>query len=330
MKTARTIILLLVLGALAVLAGCSSTSGSRKGGYYKDDGPGDNPPADIEAIPDAVPRIEKHAASTLRPYVVFGKRYVPLSDEQPFRQTGTASWYGRKFHGAKTSNGETYDMYAMTAAHTILPIPSYARVTRVGTGRSIIVRINDRGPFHDSRIIDLSYVAAAKLGIIGPGSGQVIVEAITNKDIALAQAEGRSFSQPVLASSTPRRQPSNPTATEPSSPASADALSVLPASDPSPTALPPPPPPQEAPAMPGSGSIYLQYGAFSGESAAQSLAQRLNQQIGLAANGPAKVRSADDNLYRVQIGPYASRVEAVNAALHYQQLTGSQATIALR
>src|SRR5690606_18247458 len=87
----------------------------------------------------------------------------------------------------------TYDMYSMTAAHPTLPIPSYARVTRVGTGRSVIVRVNDRGPFHSSRIIDLSYVAAAKLDLIGPGSGQVVVEAITNRDIAQAQKEGRSF-----------------------------------------------------------------------------------------------------------------------------------------
>src|SRR3546814_5789224 len=90
-------------------------------------------------------------------YVVFGKRYTPVSDEQPFRQEGTASWYGRKFHGKKTANGETYDMYAMSAAHPTLPIPSYARITRAGTGKSVIVRINDRGPFHSSRIIDLSY-----------------------------------------------------------------------------------------------------------------------------------------------------------------------------
>src|SRR5690606_5317502 len=118
---------------LIVLAGCSSTGGSggsRGGGYYKDDGPGSDIPANIEAIPDAVPRLEKHSAANFRPYVVFGKRYTPVSDEQPFRQEGTASWYGRKFHGKKTANGETYDMYAMSAGHPTRPIPSHARHTR--------------------------------------------------------------------------------------------------------------------------------------------------------------------------------------------------------
>ena len=165
--------------ALLVLAGCAS----RFGGYYKDDGPGNDIPADIASIPDAVPRIEQHAPANFRPYEVFGVRYVPIAEDQAYRQEGVASWYGRKFHGEKTANGETYDMYAMTAAHPTLPIPSYARVTRVDTGRSVVVRINDRGPFHPGRIIDLSYVAAAKLGLIGPGSGRVIVQAITNADI---------------------------------------------------------------------------------------------------------------------------------------------------
>ncbi|MFT0545688.1 septal ring lytic transglycosylase RlpA family protein [Allopusillimonas ginsengisoli] len=176
---------------LVILAGCagSGTSGSGRsvtksgGGYYKDDGPGDNIPANIAAIPDAVPKVETHRPANFRPYTVLGKRYVPVSDERPFRQTGHASWYGRKFHGQHTATGEKYDMYAMTAAHPTLPLPSYARVTRVANGRSVIVRINDRGPFHSSRIIDLSYVAAAKLGLIAPGSDKVVVEAITNEDI---------------------------------------------------------------------------------------------------------------------------------------------------
>lgn len=185
MTPLRSFVAALTLISLVILAGCSTTR--RGGGYYKDDGPGAHPPSDIDAIPDAVPRIETHSRATSRPYTVFGKNYVPLSSDRPFRQQGIASWYGKKFHGAKTSNGEIYDMYAMTAAHPILPIPSYARVTRVGTGKSIIVRINDRGPFHSSRIMDLSYVAAAKLGIIGPGSGEVIVDAITNQDIAQGQ-----------------------------------------------------------------------------------------------------------------------------------------------
>jgi len=164
------------LVALAFLAACSSAP--KKGGYYKDDGPGANPPGNLASIPDATPRAEPLHKYANRPYEVFGKKYVPLASVQAFKQRGVASWYGKRFHGQKTSSGETYDMYAMTAAHPILPIPSYARVTSVANRRSVVVRINDRGPFHAGRIIDLSYAAANKLGYIGVGSAQVEVEAI--------------------------------------------------------------------------------------------------------------------------------------------------------
>jgi rare lipoprotein A len=149
-----------------------------KGGYYKDDGPGDRAPANLAELPDAQPRSEPLHRFANRPYKVFGNDYVPLVRVQPFRQRGVASWYGRRFHGQKTASGEPYDMYAMTAAHPTLPIPSYARVTHLGNGRSVVVRINDRGPFHSTRIIDLSYVAAFKLGFIQAGSAQVEVESV--------------------------------------------------------------------------------------------------------------------------------------------------------
>jgi rare lipoprotein A len=158
------------------LAACSS--GPKKGGYYKDDGPGANPPSNLASIPDASPRSEPLHKYANRPYEVFGRKYVPLASVQPYHQRGVASWYGKRFHGQKTSSGETYDMYAMTAAHPILPIPSYARVTSVRTGKQVIVRINDRGPFHSNRAIDLSYAAAYRLGLIGTGSGEVEIEAI--------------------------------------------------------------------------------------------------------------------------------------------------------
>ena len=161
---------------LALLAACSSTS--RKGGYYKDDGPERNPPGNLDRVPDARPRVEPLNSAANRPYVVFGKKYVPLTKVQAYHQRGLASWYGKRFHGQKTSSGETYDMYAMTAAHPTLPIPSYARVTSLKTGKQVIVRINDRGPFHSGRVIDLSYAAAYRLGLIGSGSGEVDVEAI--------------------------------------------------------------------------------------------------------------------------------------------------------
>ena len=159
-------------------APASPQVGSEKGAYYKDDGPGANPPPDLAAIPDALPRAEPLHRFANRPYQVFGKDYVPLTRVAPFRETGTASWYGRRYHGSATSSGEKYDMYAMTAAHPTLPIPSYARITSLANGRSVVVRVNDRGPFHTDRIIDLSYTAAWKLGYVGAGSARVEVEAI--------------------------------------------------------------------------------------------------------------------------------------------------------
>jgi rare lipoprotein A len=185
------------LGIVFLFAGCASTpdqpaepfpegkpasqatpQAPGKGGYYKDDGPGEKPPPNLAEIPDAVPRIEPPHRYANRPYQVFGKDYVPMAAQQLYRERGTASWYGKKFHGQKTSSGEVYDMYAMSAAHRTLPIPSYARVTNVANGRSVVVRINDRGPFHSNRIIDLSYAAAYKLGYIQAGSATVDVESI--------------------------------------------------------------------------------------------------------------------------------------------------------
>lgn len=167
---------LAVLMLILALAGCGSTS--RPGGYYLDDGPPARPPGDLDRIADAVPRVELLHKYANRPYTALGRDYVPMTSVQPFRQRGTASWYGKRYHGQKTSSGEVYDMYAMTAAHPTLPIPSYARVTSLANGRSVVVRINDRGPFRSARIIDVSYVAAHKLGFIQAGQAQVEVEAI--------------------------------------------------------------------------------------------------------------------------------------------------------
>jgi rare lipoprotein A len=165
-----------VLVLALLVAGCSATS--NKGGYYKDDGPHANPPANLDRVPDAVPRAEPLSRSANRPYSALGRDFVPMTRLQPFRQTGVASWYGKRYHGRKTSSGEVYDMYRMTAAHPTLPIPSYARVTHVKSGKSVVVRINDRGPFRSGRIIDLSYVAAYKLGYVQAGEATVDVELI--------------------------------------------------------------------------------------------------------------------------------------------------------
>ena len=156
----------------------ASAGAPSRGAYYKDDGPGASPPPDLAAIPDAVPRLEPLHRFANRPYQVFGKDYVPVASLAPFRQAGIGSWYGRRYHGAPTSSGELYNMYAMTAAHPTLPIPSYARVTNLANGRSVVVRINDRGPFHSDRIVDLSYTAAWKLGYVEAGSARLEVESL--------------------------------------------------------------------------------------------------------------------------------------------------------
>ena len=165
--------------AAMIIAGCSSApSRPKPGGYYLDDGPGPNPPANLDLVAEPTPRIEPINKYTSRSYTVLGRTYTPYAQLTPYKARGVASWYGKRYHGQKTSSGEVYDMYAMTAAHTILPLPSYARVTNVATGKSVIVRVNDRGPFHQDRLIDLSYVAALRLGLLGRGSGMVEVEAI--------------------------------------------------------------------------------------------------------------------------------------------------------
>ena len=178
------------VGVMLLLAGCagkpvaksaSATSGSsanaaRPGAYYKDDGPAASTPADLDRIPDAQPRDESPHRFANRPYNVFGTDYKPMTVLAPLRQRGTASWYGRKFHGQKTAIGEIYDMFAMTAAHATAPLPCFARVTHVRSGKSVVVRINDRGPFHAGRIVDLSYAAAHRLGIAQGGSGEVELE----------------------------------------------------------------------------------------------------------------------------------------------------------
>ncbi|HUL95449.1 MAG TPA: septal ring lytic transglycosylase RlpA family protein [Usitatibacter sp.] len=168
---------LAVLLAALVAAGCATIpkeAPPKKGpSYYADDGPPESVPANIDQIPDAVPRDEPYHRLANKPYTVFGRTYVPVVNREPTRERGIASWYGKKFQGQKTASGEPYDMFAMTAAHPTLPIPSYARVTNLKNGKSVIVRVNDRGPFHSGRIIDLSYAAAARIGIAAAGSGPV-------------------------------------------------------------------------------------------------------------------------------------------------------------
>ncbi len=167
-----------------------------RGGYLAGDGPGDHPPANIDAIPDAVPVDEPLHRFANRPYSALDQKYTPLTEAGNFKQRGIASWYGKKFHGQRTSSGEKYDMYMMTAAHPTLPIPSYARVTNVVTQKAVVVRINDRGPFLHNRAIDLSYTAAHKLGIVGNGSNEVEIESVTANSRPLARVD-RVESRPI-------------------------------------------------------------------------------------------------------------------------------------
>lgn len=137
-------------------------------------------PRDVSNVPNAIPKDEPRSKyGNPASYQVLGKTYYTLTSAQGYQEKGIASWYGNKFHGRRTSSGEPYDMYAMTAAHKTLPLPSYLEVTNLSNGRKVIVKVNDRGPFHDNRLVDLSYTAAQKLGIIGHGTGMVEVRAIT-------------------------------------------------------------------------------------------------------------------------------------------------------
>lgn len=161
--------LLVLLAGTLLLSACSFST--------RDSGP--RQAKDFSGLPDAVPRQEQRTRAGNPPtYVVLGKRYQVMASSKGYHERGIASWYGKKFHGRKTSNGEVYNMYAMTAAHKTLPIPCYLQVTNLANGKQVIVRVNDRGPFHDNRIIDLSYAAASKLGIAAAGTGMVELRAI--------------------------------------------------------------------------------------------------------------------------------------------------------
>ncbi len=186
----RFMILILLIGIVLVLTGCTSDPG-------KQDGPGDlSEQHSPGAVPDATPRAEPLSRyGNPKHYEVYGKRYYVQKSSKDFRQHGIASWYGKQFHGRRTSSGETYDMYEMTAAHKTLPLPTYVKVTSQRNGRSIVVRVNDRGPFHSKRIIDLSYAAAVKLGIANSGTAPVSIEAINTDTDAKPKLQQELFTQ---------------------------------------------------------------------------------------------------------------------------------------
>ncbi|MCE9665113.1 septal ring lytic transglycosylase RlpA family protein [Halomonas sp. M5N1S17] len=304
------------LALATLLAGCaggggSPPSGEREasrsapssapsgGGRYAMSGDAypENPP-DVSTIPDAVPRVEAPSRGGNRPtYEVWGKTYRVLPDASGYARQGTASWYGEKFHGYATSNGEIYDMYKMSAAHRSLPLPTYARVTSLENGRSVIVRVNDRGPFHNDREIDLSYAAAARLDILGRGTGRVKVEAI-DPERWLAEngrnGENRTASPAVQSppATEARAAQAEPARQAVSAPASGSAQEV--AASGRATAEP----------VTDQGAIYLQIAALGSVDNARALKARLDNELS------HPVRVADSaGMYRVQVGPLASAAQ---------------------
>ncbi|MDB5769513.1 MAG: rlpA [Collimonas fungivorans] len=304
-------------------------AGSGRGGYYKDDGPGDAVPEGLLDTPDAIPVVEPYSRTGNRPYVVFGKTYTPMTDDQPFKQRGTGSWYGKKFHKQKTSSGELYDMYKMTAAHPTLPIPSYAKVTNLKTGAQVIVRVNDRGPFHSSRIIDLSYTAALKLGYLNSGSSQLEVERLLPADIVALNKQRGSNPAPQAAALLA------PAAAEPVRDNTAPAVVTTESVDmPVLTAQPlllSEASPASAPAASNSSlaaGYYLQFGAYTQQANADGARSRLMQELSGVVTSLDSV--AVNGMYRLYAGPYTSRADADSALQQIRQRSGATAIVVQR
>ncbi|PAU61028.1 septal ring lytic transglycosylase RlpA family protein [Pseudomonas indica] len=314
------------LGALGLmLASCSSSRAPQpvQPGVTPISGPGsfsrphrDGAPwwdVDVSRIPDAVP-MPHYGSYKANPYTVLGQTYYPMSDARRYQAVGTASWYGTKFHGQATANGETYDLYGMTAAHKTLPLPSYVRVTNLENGRSVILRVNDRGPFYSDRIIDLSFAAAKKLGYAEVGTARVKVEGIDPNEWWAKQ--GRPVPM-VLAQPGTKVQSVSQNAP----------ITVASVAQPSPAPMAQPieqytPPPQQHAAAvlpvqvdakkkgsPGASGLYLQVGAFANPDAAELLKDKLSQ----AVNAPVFISSVVRNqqiLHRVRLGPIETQGEA--------------------
>ncbi len=298
----------LILFAALTLAACGTPrhtsegpapSGSG-GGYLAGDGPGNEDAARLAAVPDAVPRDEPPHRFANHPYEWDGVHYVPRSAPGNYRERGIASWYGKKFHGLRTSSGEVYNRYGMSAAHKTLPIPSYARVTNLRNGKSVIVRVNDRGPFLHERIMDLSYAAAYKLGIVGSGSGEVEVESILPGHDA-----------PSVQTLTPDAVHVEPLAHEPT-PAAAPAVVAHAAPGPSASRA---------------GNVFLQLGSFHSPQGAESFLADMRVRLGDLSRGI--VVFTQDGLTRVHLGPYRTAEEARASADRLESRLGFKPFVSL-
>lgn len=296
--TARCVLQLVVVLLLAVLAACSSTPTR--------DGPEAKPPPNLDKVPDAQPQVEPiREGGPNKPYAVAGRSYSPVTSDKPIAEKGVASWYGRKFHGRRTASGEVYNMYAMTAAHKTMPLPSYARVRNPANGREIIVRVNDRGPFHAGRIIDLSYTAAMKLGVLN-GVAPVEVERITHEQIR--KGTWRRDGQPEAAPEVVA-----PAIEVVAAPADAPtvAATASPAAEVVPDTAAPLPPPSRAFTTAAQG-FWVQLGAFRQREGAEQFQQRVAAELGWLS--PLLAVFSEPQLFRLQAGPYPTRGEAQEAA----------------
>ncbi len=331
----------------------------KSGGYYLDDGPGEDAPDDIDAIPDAQLSIETPLERANKPYSALGMQYKPMTVYAPYKKQGMASWYGKRYHGKQTSSGEIYDMYSMTAAHTTLPLPSFARVTNPANGRSIIVRINDRGPFKNDRLIDLSYAAAYKLRLAELGSALVEVELL---DTSSSQSIAKALQKPMpKATTNAQATPDNKPATTPvvaitekapaePTPAETSPIEVEPivnaepivevpaekpvANTPSvkptiPVVTTPPSPSTTTSIAKKANSSALQYYVQAGVFKSEANGQALKKKIQASAVGKnASVDSVyNDGLYIVRLGPYSSRKEADNVVQNVRKQLGIAAIV---
>ena len=271
---------------LSLLTGCASgpsfkndsvpAPSKKGGGYYLDDGPGDHPPENIDEIPNATPKVEPFHGRANQPYIALDNKYVPMTSFYPYKERGVASWYGKRYHGKKTSIGEVYDMYSMTGAHTTLPIPCYVRVTNTENNKSVIVRINDRGPFKKDRVIDLSFAAAYKLRLSDKGSGPVEVELIDPRQFSALKKTPDVLNEKIQEKDVATAQVK----------LAEETISTEP--------------------------LYIQAGAFKNEKNADLLLKQLSD-MGLE-NSPSFKKQFSEDLFHVVIGPFNSKDEANNIA----------------
>jgi len=293
----RSIAASFAMALVLLLAACASGPG--KSGR---DGPEARPPSGLSDVPDAQPKVEPiRSGGPNKPYEVLGKDYSPMREDGELTERGLASWYGKKFHGRKTASGETYNMYAMTAAHKTMPIPSYARVRNPKNGREIIVRVNDRGPFHAGRVIDLSYTAALKLGVLN-GVAPVEVERITFEQIRTGswQRGNTSPAAPAVPDAQPVVVATAPVAPQPPLPVAAATPATVPDT-----------PPTVASTAAAQG-FWVQLGAFRQRDGAVQFQRRVSDELDWLA--PLLAVFSEPSMYRLQAGPYPSRGEAQGAA----------------